>query len=574
VRGVEGAGDGRPRAAGEDLEARVLVIGTGIAGLTFALKAADRGPVLLVTKKRRADSTTNYARGGIAAGMGDDDDPEIHLVDTLAAGAGLCRREVVEIVVGEGPDRVAELVDWGVRFHRENGRFTLGMEGGHSRRRILSAGDRTGREIERALLEAVAAHPEIRVLQHVLVVDLVTGPDPGTGERACLGAVALDHRRGERVRLLAPVTMLASGGCGQIYRYTTNPAIATGDGIAMAHRAGADVANMEFIQFHPTALYPAEDPAFLLTEAIRGEGATLRRLDGATFLDGHHPQGALAPRDVVARAIHRELLRTGDSHVILDLSPIPREEVERRFPGTVEGCRARGVDLFGQGIPVVPAAHYVCGGVVTDVHGRTSLPGLYAAGEVACTGVHGANRLASNSLLEAVVFSHRAALAIGADGDAPLSEPSEKGSASSDGKPDPSGGDERRRPSSLDPDEAARIAQVRGRVRDLMWERVGIERTDEGLEAAAAELEPLLTEEERRWTEGATPWSVPGVELRNLLRAAWLVVECARRRKESRGLHHNLDHPAVDDERFGCDTLLEGRPNRMTTGPGSAASLL
>ncbi|MEX2530622.1 MAG: L-aspartate oxidase [Gemmatimonadota bacterium] len=535
----------------EEFEARVLVIGTGIAGLTYALKAAEHGPVLVVTKKRRADSSTNYAQGGIAAGLGEDDDPSLHLADTLAAGAGLCHPEVVDLVVREGPLRVGELVEWGVRFHRENGNFSLGMEGGHSRRRILRAGDRTGWEIERALLAAVAANPRIRVLQHLLVVDLEVEPD-AEGRGRCVGATALDTRRATAVRLRAPVTMLAAGGCGQVYQHTTNPSIATGDGIAMAWRAGADVGNMEFIQFHPTALHPAEDPAFLLTEALRGEGAVLRRLDGTTFLENHHPRASLAPRDVVARAIHSELEATGDPHVILDVSPIPRALMEERFPGTVRGCRERGVELFESGIPVVPAAHYVCGGVMTDVHGRTSLPGLYAAGEVACTGVHGANRLASNSLLEAVVFSHRAAEAV-ADfpaenvkgGAASLRKEAAKG-----GGFQPSSGRSLATSSTPAPD---RVARSREELRALMWERVGIVRTDGGLEEASLLLEGLSAEEERRWTEGE--WTVGGVELRNLLEVGRLIVECARRRLESRGLHYNRDHPGHDG-RFRADTVL------------------
>jgi L-aspartate oxidase len=533
----------------EELEARVLVVGTGIAGLTYALKAAEHGPVLVVTKKRRADSSTNYAQGGIAAGLGPDDDPSLHLRDTLEAGAGLSHPEVAELVVREGPERVAELVAWGVRFHREGGRFSLGREGGHSRRRILRAGDRTGWEIERALLAAVAANPAIRVLQHLLGVDLEVEED-GKGGRRCVGAIALDHRRGERVRLRAPVTMLAAGGCGQVYLHTTNPSIATGDGIAMAWRAGAEVGNMEFIQFHPTALYPTEDPAFLLTEALRGEGAVLRRLDGSTFLEAYHPEASLAPRDVVARAIRSELEATGDPHVVLDVSPIPRDQMERRFPGTVQGCRDRGVDLFEGGIPVVPAAHYVCGGVMTDVHGRTSLPGLYAAGEVACTGVHGANRLASNSLLEAVVFSHRAADALVVD-EARGPGVWEGGAEAGTARVVP--GESSHRPPAASGGEETPLPLHRRRLRGLMWEKVGIVRSDEGLVEAEREIALLASNQAGLGTE--TPWTVEGVELRNLIEIGRLVVACARLRPESRGLHYNRDHPAPD-ERLRRDTVL------------------
>jgi L-aspartate oxidase len=519
---------------------RILVVGSGIAGLTFALKAAALGPVLILTKKSRAESNTNYARGGIAAAMGPDDDPDLHMQDTLTVGDGLCHPDRVAMVVREGPERIQELVDWGIRFQRGDRGFSLGREGGHSRRRILHSGDRTGREIERALLEAVAANHRIEILEDVDVVDLLLEPDVG-GVKACRGVLALDHRRGRRLALRAPATLLAAGGCGQVYRHTTNPSIATGDGIAIAYRGGARVANMEFIQFHPTALHPTEDPAFLLSEAIRGEGAVLRLRDGTPFMDRYDPRGSLAARDVVARAIHIEMERTGDSHVILDVSKIPRKTMKQRFPGAVEGCLARGVDLFGKGIPVVPAAHYVCGGVLTDEYGRSSVPGLYAVGEVACTGVHGANRLASNSLLEAVVFAHRACQAL-RDGD--LEGAGDGECRVLDGR----GG-------SPDPGEAARILEIRTRLRSLMWTGAGIARTDQGLDVAGDEVRELLGREDRRWHE--TPWTLEGAELRNLLQTAALIVESARRRRESRGLHFNLDHPRRDDEAFLRDTVLE-----------------
>ena len=377
----------------------VLVIGSGIAGLTFALKLAPRARVLLVTKKERAASSTNYAKGGIASVLGTDDSFDLHVQDTLVAGAGLCHAKAVEVLVTEGPARVRELMEWGARFDEEGPHhLSLGREGGHSRRRIAHAGDHTGREIETALLAAVAAEPNIEVLEDHLALDLLVIPD-ASGRAVCSGALVLEHRTGSVTVIHARFTMLASGGCGQVYRHTTNPPIATGDGIAMAYRAGARVANLEFIQFHPTALHPTEDPAFLISEAVRGEGAVLRTMDGTAFMEGHHPLGSLAPRDIVARAIDRELKARSESHVVLDVSPLGRERFEQRFPDALAGCREKGVDPMA-GIPVVPAAHYACGGVLTDSMGHTSLAGLYATGEVACSGVHGANRLASNSILE------------------------------------------------------------------------------------------------------------------------------------------------------------------------------
>lgn len=537
---------GRATPVAEARDAAFLVVGSGIAGLTFALRVAERASVLVVTKKTRAESSTNYARGGIAAVTAADDSPALHVRDTLAAGAGLCHTDVVEGVVRDGPARIRDLLDWGVRFRMDRSGPSLAREGGHSRRRILHAGDRTGREIERALVEAVAEHPRIEVLEDVLAIDLLVEPDPHGDRLACRGAVALDHRRGRRMVLRAGATLLATGGCGQVFRHTTNPGIATGDGVAMAWRAGARIANMEFIQFHPTALHPTEDPAFLLSEALRGEGAVLRLPDGTPFMERHDPRGSLASRDVVARAIDDEMKRNGFTHVLLDVSAIPLATLEERFPGAVEGCRARGIPLPGAGIPVVPAAHYVCGGVVTDASGRTDLPGLLAAGEVACTGMHGANRLASNSLLEAVVLSDRAAAVALAW--------QEKREGGADAWPGEGASDEEAARDEASEAELRRIAGIRSRLRDLMWDEVGIVRTDAGLERADGAVAALLVEEDRRWEAG--PWSVEGAELRNLLCAASLVVRSARLREESRGLHFNRDHPSRDDARWLHDTIV------------------
>ncbi|MGD8319813.1 MAG: L-aspartate oxidase [Gemmatimonadota bacterium] len=521
--------------------ADVLVIGSGIAGLTFALKLAPRAKVLLLTKKERADSSTNYAKGGIASVLGEDDDFELHVQDTLVAGAGLCHPRAVEVLVREGPSRVRELMKWGADFDRgEGGRLSLGREGGHSRRRIAHAGDRTGREIETALLAAVAAEPNIEVLEDHLALDLLVTADP-SGRALCTGAVALHHRTGDILVVNSRFTLLAAGGCGQVYRHTTNPPIATGDGMAMAYRAGARIANMEFIQFHPTALHPTEDPAFLISEAVRGEGAVLRTLDGTSFMERYHPLASLAPRDVVARAIDRELKERGEGHVLLDVSAIPPEHLEARFPDAVAGCRERGVDL-AQGIPVVPAAHYACGGVLTDSMGHTSVAGLYATGEVACSGVHGANRLASNSLLEAVVFADRAARLV-----------SYRLETQNGWLATPAPTPDLPTPGLGDPDLEG-IAARRTELRSLMWELVGIVRSDERLERAEAEIARLSSAEALRWLR--TRWTAEGAELRNLLQVAELIVRCARLRRESRGLHYTVDHPHRDNERCLRDTVV------------------
>ena len=538
-----------------DRETDVLVVGSGIAGLTYALEVAREHRVLLVTKKERAESSTNWARGGIAAVLGEDDDPSLHIADTLEAGAGLCHPDAVELLVREGPGRVRELVARGARFARHDGRLSLGKEGGHSRRRIVHAGDRTGREIERTLLKAVEENPRILVFEDHLAVDLLIQGDPPV----CAGALVLDRTTHEMERVTARITFLATGGWGQVYRHTTNPLIATGDGLAMAFRAGARVANLEFTQFHPTSLYGSGDPAFLLTEAIRGEGAVLRRRDGVEFMAKAHPQGSLAPRDVVARAIDRECRETGDPFVLLDLSPVDREAAERHFPDALRECAARGIDPF-DGIPVVPAAHYGCGGILTDRHGRTSLPGLLAAGEVACTGVHGANRLASNSLLEALVFAHRAAEVTGGEmarlpvpgeaGVPPFPLPGASGGEATDSEPPP-GGEGATLPSGA---PSTPPAPLRGSLRETVWRVAGIVRTDRLLEEGVEAVAGFQTESAR--VLAADP-SADAHEFRNLVTVAELIVRSALMRKESRGLHYNVDHPLRDDRRFGADTVLK-----------------
>ncbi len=528
-----GPGDGRGVTP---LETDVLVVGSGIAGLTTALKAAEYADVLLVTKKDRVDSNTNWAQGGVAAVWSADDSFDLHVGDTLVCGAGLCHRRAVEELAREGPDRVRELVEWGVRFSRESdGALSLGREAGHSRRRILHAADLTGREIERALLAAVAAAARIRVLDDHFAWRLLTTSHPSTRRPRCSGALILDVRAGEFEEVRSRAVVLATGGCGRLYRHTTNPDIATGDGIAIGYQAGAAVANLEFVQFHPTALYPAGSRAFLISEAVRGEGAVLRREDGTPLMEGVHPEESLAPRDVVARAIQAHLRRTGGTHALLDPSMIAEERFRERFPTIFQACREAEIQVPAEPIPVVPAAHYMCGGLLTDWDGRTSLPGLYAAGEVACTGVHGANRLASNSLLEAVVFSHRAAERIRVDLPELVALP-----ADGTTYPEARGG--------AAPDE------VVARVRDLMWEQVGLVRTDAGLAAARAALDELAV----------TPIAIPDSPAEAMLAreaefqilVASLIVRCAQRRLESRGLHYTESHPHRDSERFLRDTVL------------------
>jgi L-aspartate oxidase len=524
-------------------ETDVLIIGSGIAGLTFALKLAGRARIVIVTKKDRADSNTNYAQGGIAAVLAGDDSPELHVSDTLASGAGLCQRAAVEQLVREGPERVRELEAWGARFTHEEGELALGREGGHSRRRIVHAADYTGREVERALLAALAAR-DVHILEDHLVLDLLVSEGP---TRRCAGALVLDRHTGELATFHSRAVLLASGGLGCVYRHTTNPEIATGDGVAMAWRARADVADLEFVQFHPTALYPAEGRAFLISEAVRGEGAQLRRMDGqllrapasVELAGARETELSLRTRDVVARAIYATLTESGDPYVLLDASGIAPAEFERRFPVIAAECRRRGIDVPAEPIPVVPAAHYSCGGVVTDLDGRTTVPGLYAAGEVACTGVHGANRLASNSLLEALVWAHRAAGAVAGELETP---------------PAASAGVVAWTPAERREHDAERIEALRRELQELMWADAGIVRTDECLEKAEDRLGRMRAEVEADYRRHAPRADL--AELRNLVEVALLIVRCARRRQESRGLHFNTDHPERDDEHWLEDTVL------------------
>ena len=518
-----------------------LVLGGGVAGLSFALQAARHGSVAVLTKRERYESNTQYAQGGIASVLAPTDSFEAHVQDTLVAGAGLNHQDAVEVTVREGPERVRELVALGAEFNRRaTGEFDLTREGGHSARRIIHAGDITGREVQRALLAACDEQKNITFFQNTAAIDLILDrrPSPGQASR-CLGTYAL-LENGHIETFLGKVTVLATGGAGKVYLYTSNPDVATGDGVAMAYRAGAQVANMEFYQFHPTCLYHPEAKSFLISEALRGEGGKLRLRSGQTFMERYHPLAALAPRDVVARAIDAELKRTGDDCVFLDMTHLGRAFLSERFPNIYATCKAFNIDMAVQPIPVVPAAHYMCGGVMTDLHGRTSVAGLYAIGEVAHTGLHGANRLASNSLLEGLVFGHRAAHVTAEEVRSPSGPTQEP--------PDWDPG------SAVDSDESVVVTHNWDEIRRLMWNYVGIVRTDKRLMRARRRLD-LLREEIRDyyWRFKVTR---DVIELRNIADVAHLIVDCASRRKESRGLHFTLDYSNADDHHWKRDTVV------------------
>jgi len=524
-----------------------LVIGTGIAGLTYALKVAQHFPekkVLVMTKAAADETNTKYAQGGVAVVNDlEKDSFEKHIEDTLIAGDGLCNEEVVEIVVKEGPDRVRELIEWGARFDKEkDGDYKLGKEGGHSEFRIIHHKDITGWEMERALLEAVSRQKNIEIIKHCFVVDIITQHHLGylvtksAPDIECYGVYVLNFETNRIEKIITKFTLLATGGNGQVYRTTTNPSIATGDGVAMVYRAKGRIENMEFIQFHPTALYEPglRGQAFLITEAVRGDGGILRNKDGEAFMERYDERKDLAPRDIVARAIDSEMKRTGTEHVWLDCRHFSKEKFTEHFPNIYQKCLSIGIDITQDLIPVAPAAHYSCGGIKTDEWGRTSIKNLYVCGECSSTGLHGANRLASNSLLEAMVFAHRCYLDVIEKIDASL-------------QVSPSGEDlERAVPDwnatgTSEPKEMILITQSLKELQQVMSDYVGIVRNDIRLQRAMRRLDLLWEETEKLYESSSL--SPQLLELRNLITVGYLIVKGASFRKESRGLHYNTDYP-------------------------------
>ncbi len=509
-----------------------LVIGSGIAGLSFALKASMKGKVLILTKVNADETNTKYAQGGIATVFNPNTDSfEKHISDTLVAGDGLCDKKVVEIVVTEGPARINELIEYGANFDKEDsGEYNLTREGGHSEKRILHYKDITGWEIERALLEQVQANPNIEILTHYFALEIITQHQLGEiadGKIECYGVYALNVGSGEVETILAKNILMATGGAGHIYAATTNPVIATGDGIAMVYRAGGKVRDMEMIQFHPTSLYnPGSFPSFLITEAVRGEGGVLRNKNGKEFMYDYDERGSLAPRDIVARSIDAEMKKTGEEFVYLDITHKPKELILEHFPNIYEKCLSIGLDISKSQIPVTPAAHYLCGGILVDENGRTNIQNLFACGECSSTGLHGANRLASNSLLEAAVFGHRISqVALKEIEHATFNEKVPDWNAFG----------------VVQSDEEVLVSHNTRELQRMMTDYVGIVRTDFRLERALTRLNMLKEETEEFYRK--TKLSVKLCELRNLILCAQMVIKSAQKRKESRGLHYNTDYP-------------------------------
>ena len=537
-----------------EIKTDFLVIGSGVAGLTFAIKVAEFGSVALVTKQSVMDSNTSFAQGGIASVFSKVDSFDLHIQDTLASGDGLCNEDVVDMVVKNGPDRIRELIDFGVHFNikeKEQNKdieLDLGREGGHSRKRIVHAQDMTGLEIATVLVKHVKNHDRITLYENHIAIDLITrstrvkrGLVTTTHEDRCLGAYILDTKTSQVKTFFAVATMLSTGGAGKVYLYTSNPDVATGDGIAMGYRAGATLANLEFVQFHPTCLYHPEAKNFLISEAVRGEGAILIDSAGNRFMEKYDPQKDLACRDVVARAIDLELKKSGDDSVFLDISHKKSEFVKDRFPNLYKKCLEFGIDMTKEPVPVVPAAHYMCGGVVTDMSGKTDINGLYVTGETACTGLHGANRLASNSLVEALVYADKASMQAIKD----------IKTLNFESEPAPPSWDE---VGTVDSDEAIMVSHNWDEIRRLMWNYVGIVRSDKRLERARRRIENIQKEiEEYYWNFRV---SSDLIELRNIATVAEMIVRCARHRKESRGLHYNIEYEYKDDKRWKKDTVI------------------
>jgi L-aspartate oxidase len=515
-----------------------LVIGSGIAGLSFALKAAEHGTVAIITKKEMMEANTAYAQGGIAGVLNKRDSFEKHISDTLEAGAGLCNREAVELVVKEGPRLIQQLIDYGVQFTHKNGELDLGREGGHSENRIVHAADATGFEIASVMVNQARNHPNIEIFEHHFAMELLTEHHLGQKVKTldkihCFGAYVLDEKEDQVKRMLSKVTILASGGAGEVYLHTTNPSVATGDGIAMAYRAKARIENMEFVQFHPTSLAVPEAGSFLISEAVRGFGGILRNSEGEAFMEKYDDRKELAPRDIVARAIDDQLKKRGDDHVFLDVTHLDSEVLKNEFPTIYDTCLKYGIDITKEPIPVVPATHYTCGGVATDLDGQTTIERLFACGETACTGLHGANRLASNSLLESLVFADQAfkrsvEFFKELDLNDEIPEWDESGTANTE--------------------EWVLVSHNRQELRQVMWNYVGIVRSDLRLERAARRTELLYKETEDFYHR--TKVSVPLCELRNLVCVGYLIVRSAMQRKESRGLHYTTDYPETSEQRI------------------------
>lgn len=536
-----------------------LVIGSGIAGLSFALKAAKTGSVAIVTKKNKLEASTNYAQGGIASVLGDDDSFQLHVEDTLISGDGLCHPAIVDLVVRSGPDRIKELTDLGVPFSRTDcggHGFDLGREGGHSRKRIVHAQDLTGRAVEEVLMAAAESNPNIAIFENHLVLDLLiqhhslrSGSLNLYQQDICRGAYVLDIAGNEIHTFAAHAVLLCTGGAGKVYLYTSNPDVATGDGLAIAYRAGARLANLEFVQFHPTCLFHPTAKNFLISEAVRGEGGRLIDKRGRAFMEKYHPLKDLAFRDIVARAIDTEMKTSGDDCVFLDISHKESDFIKQRFPNIYKKCLSLGIDITRDPIPVVPAAHYMCGGIVTNAMGQTTTQNLYALGECACTGLHGANRLASNSLLEAMVFAHTAATHCGQNiihwRNRMLPEvPDCSGKINQGG----TGGN----------NEMVLVTHNWDIIRRLMWNYVGIVRTDKRLNLALSHIAQIRMEIVEHMPK--IPINSDLVELQGLALVAELIIKCAIQRKESRGLHFNVDHPQKDDPSNVKDTIVWKSP--------------